>query len=185
VSEPLAQFIRACQVVNPVAASRAYPPFAAPFGSETPLNSAPYIFSMPQLHSTFGTSTRRSMILAEVEAALEALRAEGMIWHLLLVGGSFIRQGSEPSDLDALVAYSLDSTGVERTIRGVRARLNGYPLVDFKFCPIDTDPIVLVKRLLFFANLFSYDKQSHGLSLGCVMVIPGETTARWSAPDDQ
>jgi len=175
VSDPLGQFVRACQTINPAASAAGFPPFMAAFQQETPLNSGPYIFDLSAFRTAFGTSPIRQTILADAQAALEVLRSEGMIWHLLLVGGSFIRQGDAPSDLDALVVYSLAPTDAEtiaRAIHGVRDGLRRYPRVDFKFCPVDVDPIILVKRLLFFSNVFGYDKQSHTLSRGSAMIVP-------------
>ncbi|KTF69091.1 DUF6932 family protein [Sphingomonas sp. HT-1] len=177
MSDPLGHFVRACQAINPAAAAAGFPPFAAAFQNETPLNSGPYIFDLAAFGATFGTSAHRIAILADAQAALDALRSEGMGWHLLLVGGSFIREGESPSDLDALVVYSLASTDVadvERAIHAIRSHLRRFSKVDFKFCPVDVEPIILVKRLLFFSNVFGYDKDLHTLSRGSVMVVPND-----------
>ncbi len=175
VSDILNHFIETCRVHNPAAAAGGYPPFTAPFRRETPLNSAPYIFPFADFRTTFGTNARRRRIIADAEAALDALRRHGLMWHLLIVGGSFIRDEDRPSDLDALVVYALDpamAADAAPVIAGIPPILRCHPHVDFKFCPIDISPLILVKRLLFFANLFSYDKDTHAMSRGSIVVLP-------------
>ncbi len=92
---------------------------------------------------------------------------------MLLVGGSFIRQGS-PSDMDGLLVYSIHRdapTGTEQSLARMfdAARRSK---VDIRFCPADVHPMVLVKRVIFFSNLFGYDRATDRLVHGTVMLLP-------------
>ncbi len=179
MSDHLSHFIHACQAANPVAAASDHPPFTAAFRGETPLNSAPYIYDMTGFRTTFGTSDHRRRIIAGCEAALDRLRRGGVDWQMLLVGGSFIRSGDSPSDLDGLVLYSIDSAGPAGNHVGLAACLKNAcsPLVDLKYCPVDVHPVVLVKRVAFFSSLFGYDRESQTLCHGTVMLVPDPSTA--------
>lgn len=174
MSDAHLRFVDACRAANPVAAGGDYPPFTAEFRSETPLNSAPYIFDIAGFRAAFGGSARRRRIVANCEDALGALERDGVVWQMVLVGGSFIRSGKSPSDLDGLVLYSVDPArpgdAIEALTRASQAP--PFPDVDLKFCPSDVHPIVLIKRVIFFSNLFSYDRDTRGLLHGTVVLIP-------------
>lgn len=172
----LPRFIEACQAANPVAATGGFPPFTAAFRSETPLNSGPYIYDMPAFEATFGTSPRRRRIIADCRAALDRLEAAGVRWQMLLVGGSFIREGDAPSDLDGLLLYAIDPSGPVADPARLSACMDAArtPLVDLKYCPADVHPIVLVKRVVFFSSLYGYDRATGALLHGTVMLVPGD-----------
>lgn len=93
---------------------------------------------------------------------------------MVLIGGSFVRGGAQPSDLDGLLVYSVMPGGGADGNAGLAACLNAArtPLVDFKYCPADVHPVVLVKRVMFFASLFGYDRVTREQRHGTVMLIP-------------
>lgn len=173
--DPLGSFVSACQAVNPVAAGLAYPPFTTGLRQETPLNSSPYVYRVDELESEFGHTPKRRRLIATLIGRLDALERAGVRAELLLLGGSFLRRDREPGDIDGLLVYSLDP-GADA---GERDRMLAHCLrqprvdeVDLRLCPADTHPLVLVKRTIFFSNLFSYDRQSKGLERGIVLVLP-------------
>jgi hypothetical protein len=178
--DPLGAFVGACQAVNPVAAGLAYPPFTTGLKRETPLNSSPYVYRVDELEPAFGGSPRRRALVAALERRLEALNGAGIRTELLLIGGSFLRRDREPGDIDGLLVYSLDPEAepaardrmLAQCLR--RPRVDG---VDLRLCPADCHPLVLVKRTIFFSNLFSYDRQSQGLERGIVIVLPSPEAA--------
>jgi hypothetical protein len=168
--------VEACRATNAQAAALDYPPFTTGLRTETPLNSAPYLFGMSDFRETFGTCERRLEILGSCDKALAYLGAHGVVWRMLLAGGSFVRSGSMPSDLDGLVIYTVErdrSAEADAGLRGFAAAMRGER-IDFRFCPADADPIVLVKRSIFFSNLFSYDRGRDALVHGTVTIIPDD-----------
>ena len=173
--DPLGSFVSACQAVNPVAAGLAYPPFTTGLRQETPLNSSPYLYRVDELEAEFGHTAKRRRLIATLVARLDSLERAGIRNELLLLGGSFLRRGREPGDIDGLLVYSIDPAAepakrermLDQCLR--RPRLDD---VDLRLCPADCHPLVLVKRTIFFSNLFSYDRQSKGLERGIVLVLP-------------
>lgn len=158
-----------------LAADAGHPPFTAEFEGETPRNSGPPIYHPAGFRSTFGTDARRRRIIAASQSALDALTRHGLVWHFVLVGGSFIRPAGHPAGLDGLIVHSLgtdDIAATDRIVRGIPALMRRYADIDFRFCPVDIDPVVLIKRLLFFADLFGFDKETENPWRGSVMVIP-------------
>jgi hypothetical protein len=173
--DPLDRFVSACQAVNPVAAGLAYPPFTTGLRQETPLNSSPYVYLVDELEEAFGGSPKRQALVGTLVTRLAALQSAGIRTELLLLGGSFLRRGREPGDIDGLLIYSLDPAADPEP----RDRMLGQCLrqprlddVDLRLCPADCHPLVLVKRTIFFSNLFSYDRESKGLERGIVLVLP-------------
>lgn len=173
---PLAAFVDACRQNNGAAAALDYQPFAAPFRSETPLNSAPYMFTLAEFRATFGHNAYRARIIDDAEIALAELTASGIAWQIVLVGGSFIRAGATPSDLDGLVVYTVDPHGAATNGMGLAACLKaaGSLRVDFKFCPADVHPAILIKRTSFFTSLFGYDRDTAALIHGTIMIVPDD-----------
>jgi Family of unknown function (DUF6932) len=174
MSDLVARFVEACRATNAQAAALDYPPFTSGLRTETPLNSAPFLFDMSDFRQAFGTSDRRLEILKSCDKALTYLCAHGVRWRMLLAGGSFVRPGCVPSDLDGLLIYTVDphrSAEADSGLRAFAATMRGER-IDLRFCPADADPIVLVKRSIFFSNLFSYDRRRDALVHGTVIVIP-------------
>jgi hypothetical protein len=176
MSDLVARFVDACRATNAHAAGLDYPPFTTGLRTETPLNSAPYLFDMAGFRQTFGTCERRRAIIAGCDTALAYLGAQGVVWRMLLAGGSFVRSATTPADLDALVIYTIEphrEAQANAALKEFAAAMRGEP-IDFRFCPADADPIVLVKRSIFFSNLFSYDRGRDALVHGTVIVIPDQ-----------
>lgn len=174
MSDPVALFASACRASNPAAAAANFPPFTTGLRTETPLNSAPYLLDLEEFDSLFATTADRIAILADLHSALNRLEAAGVVWRMLLVGGSFIRRAARPSDLDAMVLYAIDpaqGAAAREVLRGWSAAQRGMK-VDLSFCPVDVDPMILVKRAIFFSNVFSYDRASDCMIHGTVMVLP-------------
>ena len=168
------RFVDACRAANARAASLDFPPFTTGLRTETPLNSAPYIFDLPSFRQTFGSSTRRLAIIESFVQALDHLAACGAAWRMVLVGGSFIRPGPDPSDLDGLVVYDIDPARAGAAgcaLQGFAAMTRSWP-IDLRLCPADAGPLILVKRSIFFSNLFSYDRQCDRLVRGTLILIP-------------
>jgi hypothetical protein len=173
--DPLGRFVSACQAVNPVAAGLAYPPFTTGLRQETPLNSSPYVYRVDELDAEFGGSPRRRILVATLVERLEALERAGIRTEMLLLGGSFLRRDREPGDIDGLLVYSIDPAVEPSPRDAMLAQFTREPRrddVDLRLCPADCHPLVLVKRTIFFSNLFSYDRESKGLERGIVLVLP-------------
>ena len=178
--DPLGRFVSACQAVNPIAAGLAYPPFTTGLKQETPLNSSPYVYRVDELDSKFGGSPHRHRLVTTLVGRLDELERAGIRTELLLLGGSFLRRDREPGDIDGLLIYSLDPAADPQARDRMLAQCHREPRrdeVDLRLCPADCHPLVLVKRTIFFSNLFSYDRESKGLERGIVLVLPSSADA--------
>lgn len=184
MSDRLHGFLSSCQEGNARAARANYPLLAAPFRSETPLNSAPYVMSIDGFRRTFAYNRHRRLIVEDWEAALAKLGELGIVWQVILIGGSFIRAGDSPSDLDGLVVYTADPMRPEGVDAGLAAyaRTTRQSRVDFKFCPADVHPALLIKRLSFFTSLFGYDRSSGAIVHGTIMVLPDAIPSAQDGP---
>lgn len=81
-----------------------------------------------------------------------------------LVGGSFLQTRQAPKDVDALAFYEVAAPSDPST------RPSDHPGVDLHLCPLDTHPLVLIKRLVYFSNLFGYDRHTGRIDRGTVLV---------------
>ena len=179
--DPLGRFVDACQAVNPLAAGLAFPPFTTGLRQETPLNSSPYVYRVGELEAEFGGSARRRALVATLVSRLEELERAGIRTEMLLLGGSFLRRDREPGDIDGLLVYSFDPGADPEARASLLDRCHRQPrrnAVDLRLCPADCHPLVLVKRAIFFSNLFSYDRESKGLERGIVLILPSSPSPR-------
>lgn len=155
---------------------RSRPPiFPLPITECTTANSSPYFVSFAEFTSRYGSNAHRARLLGELAAFIAASRALGVSIGALLVGGSFLDQAlCAPRDIDCLVYYEIDegtSAGgdVHGTIAAWDALRKTFPL-DVKICPTDTGAMAIIKRSIFFSNLFSIDKSSGQLATGTLLV---------------
>lgn len=169
-------FARACEASNDRAAVNGHPPFTTRLGQETPLNSAPYVYTPTTFRTRFAVSDHRLHIIDTLIGVLAAFVREGVDWPFLLIGGSFLRFDREPTDLDALMVYTTDVARGEAPAHELQRFVQAprSPLIDLRLCPADCSPMILVKRTIFFSNLFSFDRMNGMLVHGTVMLLPEE-----------
>lgn len=177
--DPIEIFERACKAFAPDAAVLGFPPFGAGLGAETPLNSSPYVFDFQGLLGALGYSQRRRTLLEKFEHELVRLSSLGVAWQMALLGGTMLDRKTEPSDLDALVLYAVAADRQQEANLALRnfagARQSSAEL-DIHLCPVDTAPLVLIKRILFFAGIFAFDKQTAALTRGTILLVPAKTS---------
>ncbi|QMW22116.1 DUF6932 family protein [Sandaracinobacteroides saxicola] len=180
MSEALERFRLACGDINATAASLGFPPFCTGLRTETPLNSAPYVVDLPGFAALLGTDERRRAMIATLEAQLAALATQGVEWRLALIGGSFLRDAAIPADIDALIFYAIDPDRLSQAKAALTrlAAARSAACLDLSFCPVDVDPMILVKRSIFFSNLFAYDRDARSLVKGTVLLVPPLPSAR-------
>lgn len=180
MSEQLWDFLSACAAVNDAAQDAGHPPFMASLGRETPLDSSPYVYDVQRFAEAFGGTLRRRRLLAGLLARIAMLERAGIRIDLLLVGGSFLKPECEPADIDALGIYTLTC----QAEAGASALAQAAPrnrAEDLHLCPADAHPAILLKRAIYFSNLFAYSKQSGALERGIVMVVPRHTAPHRAA----
>lgn len=146
------------------------PVFGAQFGQETVLNSSPYVLSYDKFCQIYRQDDNRLMLLDILENKLKYASSLGLIIDIILVGGSFIRIDETPKDIDILGFYYIETNkDPEKTLR--QFELDQDILhCDLKICPIDCGIAVILKRALFFSNIFSYDKKDKTLKFGTLLV---------------
>lgn len=169
--ERVDSFLAACMTVNPAARDAGLPPFTAPLGRETPLDSSPYVYDVARFADAFAGSEQRRVLLTALLTRVAALEQAGIRVDLLLVGGSFLRLGQEPRDIDALGVYTLTCDPEAGAAALSQAMARG-DMADLHLCPADAHPAVLIKRAIYFSNTFAYDKGTGALDRGIVMVVP-------------
>jgi hypothetical protein len=169
--EGVNSFLAACMTVNPAARDAGLPPFMAPLGKETPLDSSPYVYDIACFANAFAGSEHRRALLSTLLARIAALEQAGIRIDLLLVGGSFLCLGPEPRDIDALGVYTL-TCDTEAGAAVLSQAIGSGDTADLHLCPADAHPAVLIKRAIYFSNTFAYDKGTGALDRGIVMVVP-------------
>ncbi len=150
--------------VNPL------PIFGKQFGQETVLNSSPYVLSYTDFCGVYGNDQHRLALIDALERKLKFAGRLGLIIDLVLIGGSFLRLEETPRDIDGLGFYHIhDYANVEQVIDKFEND-DDYINCDLKICPIDCGTAVVVKRAIFFSNVFSYDKKDGILKFGTLLV---------------
>ena len=150
--------------VNPL------PMFGKQFGQETVFNSSPYVLSYTDFRAVYGNDQHRLALIDALEGKLKFAGTLGLIIDLVLIGGSFLRLEETPRDIDGLGFYHIqDCVNVETVIE--KFENNDHHLsCDLKICPVDCGAAVIVKRAIFFSNIFSYDKKDEILKFGTLLV---------------
>jgi hypothetical protein len=65
-----------------------------------PSHVSPYLLTMPELIARFGTSAHRLALLAGLLELRRVLRDRGVLGGFHWIGGSFVRAGGRPRDID-------------------------------------------------------------------------------------
>jgi len=86
------------------AEARDFPPFVTTERQSTPVNATPYVVGLSDLVAGRALA-RRKRFVAELAAAVEALRGLGAEGVAALLGGSAIGPKPEPGDLDCALFY--------------------------------------------------------------------------------
>lgn len=158
----------------PLPAAARLPVFTKPFGEETTADSSPYLLTRNDFLGSFVFNEARRRLVSELTDCVRSASAAGVEIHYLLIGGSFVRANvAEPSDIDCLAIYSIPAQENAEALEWV-AHSSRASDCHIHLCPSDSDLLVLIKRLLFFNNLFSYQKGSAELKYGTVLVSAEE-----------
>lgn len=147
----LAAFVSRCQEQAELAfpAMRLLQPEKAP----TLLESAPYVLDRVSFRDRYGLSERRQAMITELFEHVQAMEAAGALVATILVGGSFIDLDREPRDLDCLALYSIVGTAGSEQLESLLA-VGKQGAIDVRHLPADSDPILLLKAVLFFSELY-------------------------------
>ena len=148
------------------------PIFPRPIEQCTTADSSPYLCTIGTFLYRYGTNPHRRALVAEL-ATLASKSAEiGVSIRALLIGGSFVDVSIEhPRDIDCLVFYVVEAAAEsidDRISTWVRF-LRDLP-IDVKLCPIDAGPLTIIKRAIFFSNLFSINRSSLALERGTILL---------------
>ena len=150
--------------VNPL------PLFGAQFGQETVLNSSPYVLSYADFCRAYGNDQHRMALIESLDRKLKLAAGLGLIIDLILIGGSFLRLEEVPRDIDGLGFYHIQSDLNVDEIIYCFEHSNQNINCDLKICPVDCGIAIIIKRAIFFSNIFSYDKKDEILKFGTLLV---------------
>lgn len=143
----------------------------------TTADSSPYLCSVDELTRRYGFNPHRLHLIDQLASFAGQSYDIGVKIGALLIGGSFLDQSiDQPRDIDCLVYYRIDAQAdaVDAIISQWNALRRGFPL-DVKLCPTDAGPLTIIKRSIFFSNLFSIDKATLVLERGTILVeLPNE-----------
>lgn len=146
------------------------PLFGGKFGQETVLNSSPYVLSYADFCRAYGNDQHRLALVESLGRKLKFAAGLGLIIDLVLIGGSFLRLNEIPRDIDGLGFYYIQGDlDVEKILHQFESN-NRNINCDLKICPVDCGTAIIVKRAIFFSNIFSYDKTDEILKFGTLLV---------------
>lgn len=138
----------------------------------TTADSSPYLCPADAFSRRYGFNAHRRQLIDQLATFTAQSFAVGVKIGALLIGGSFLdRSIALPRDIDCLVYYRIDAPAeeVDSIITRWNALRHRFPL-DVKLCPIDAGPLTIIKRSIFFSNLFSIDKATLVLGRGTILV---------------
>jgi len=145
------------------------PLFSTGYGTETALNSAPFLLTLDQFRAHFGHTPSRLALVDDFAAALGAIRAIGCTPVAAMIGGSMLRAAEAPNDLDCLLFYEIAAADPDAVVDALPALL-AQGGSDIKLCPVDAGLPTLLKRAIFFSHLFAYDRASGTLAFGTILI---------------
>jgi len=152
-----------------------FPTYCSSESDSHPANSSPYVLDGGSLRKCFSGDVLRLKFIDSLDRLLSRLHGSPQTFPAVLIGGGFIRrlnEGGEPKDLDALVFYQCtgELTPESLVSRLTRATPAARRLgLDLRFCPLDADPILLIKSVAFFSTLYSKNKNVLDVSNGLVL----------------
>lgn len=130
--------------------------------------SSPHAMTLRDFTNRHATSPHRITLLHALDSQLAALRAVGLVPLCLLVGGSFLRDGDIPGDLDALLVYrfvKMDGVETAPTIPSAGTGL------DLRYVPADAEPELLIKMSCFFHTLYQSRDRTDGAQPSLIVSI--------------
>lgn len=150
----------------------AAPLFGGKIAESYPVNSSPYVIAVDDFYMQFSGTPKRDLLLKNLTNFDKYLGECGARAVCLLVGGSFCNSGNtEPRDMDGLLMFEFANcrSSLESLIVDWRRLSAGHDL-DFRFVPVDLDPIYLVKVACFMSALFARTRDSDASAHGCWLV---------------
>ena len=139
--------------------AKSVPAYSQPVDLCSPTNSSPYRMTKEDLASVLKNDPWRLRLLDNVNTILDELEGYGVGVPAFLIGGGFVRRlknGTKPNDIDGLALYRIDGN-VPNAIRALAAAVSKAKRlhIDMRLCPIDIDPITMMKTTIFYSVLFS------------------------------
>jgi len=125
------------------------------------------------LRSVFKDDPWRLQLLANVDLLLDRLSSKGISVSAFLIGGGFVRRlrdGSKPNDIDGLALYTVAHPSSDVAIALAAAVRDAKKLhIDMRFCPMDANPLIMAKSLVFYSVLFSKSEGNMEIENGLIL----------------
>jgi len=151
------------------AEARDFPPFVTTERQSTPVNATPYVVGLSDLVAGRALA-RRKRFVAELAAAVEALRGLGAEGVAALLGGSAIGPKPEPGDLDCALFYRwVEGRPAVAALAALQTTAKARGL-DLRLLPLDGDPLLLIKTVSYFSMLYSKNEGERTIIRGLVLV---------------
>lgn len=139
----------------------------------SPTNSSPYRMTAADLRSAFKDDPWRLELLANVDLLIGSLANKGISVSGFLIGGGFVRRirdGSKPNDIDGLALYTVTNPSSDVATTLAAAVRDAKKLhIDMRFCPMDANPLITAKSLIFYSVLFSKSEGSMEIENGLIL----------------
>jgi len=155
------------------APQKAFPVFSTRERLSGPGNSSPHVRTRPQLVTAFQGDAVRLGLLDELDRLISNVEKAGAVVPLVMIGGGFVRRigtTSPPKDLDGVAFYRINPDmpaaldAILNLSREGRARK-----LDLRVCPLDGNPIVMIKTIAFCTTLYSKQAGSMLIENGLIL----------------
>ena len=144
-----------------------FPAYLTSVGQSDPMNASPYVVSLSRLNG-LGWSSIRMKLLRHLTEAIGTLNSHGVHAEAILLGGSFLDLGKEPRDLDCLILYSRISA--EPSDLSLWQQEQRSRNLDIRMAPMETDPMLLLKLVIYFSVLYTRAKDHQDSRRGLLLV---------------
>ena len=139
--------------------AKGFPAYPQAVDLSSPTNSSPYRMTAADLREAFQDDPWRLHLLANVDTVLDELASRGVNIPGFLIGGGFVRRlkdGTRPRDIDSVAFYKAEGVSPDEVAPALSgaARAAKSLQIDMRFCPLDANPILMMKSLIFYSVLF-------------------------------
>ncbi|MCS4229656.1 hypothetical protein M2410_000359 [Stenotrophomonas chelatiphaga] len=147
------------------------PAFTTCIADCAPSNSSPYVIGWKEFCGA-KLAVRRDELRSALSRMVEALPQHGIASPIIMLGGSFLREGdaTHPRDMDAVVFYETISDERPTTLSRFQRKIQGLGDLDVRFMPLDLAAIDVIKLAAYFATLFAASKTDKRGPNGVIML---------------
>jgi hypothetical protein len=166
--------MRRLRANSPLAIAAQFPVFLKDGGQRHPENSSPFIFTPNELRSAFNSDPIRIGYIRSMTEILSDVTHDVVEIPAVMIGGDFIRSIStsmSPNLMDILIFYRVvgeTKLALEQLSTAMRRAQSVN--ISARICPIDSDPLTMIKSISFFSIYFGIEEKSMLLRNGVILL---------------